>query len=241
MERDELFATDEFTMHDFTFDSSTAQVFDDMVSRSVPFYHEIQRMVGEMAAEFALENTNLYDLGCSTGTTMLELDSMVDPSVRFVGVDNSADMLEKAHAKLAELTLERQYELRLADLHEEVAIENASVVILLLTLQFVRPLYRNRVIKAIVRGLDNQGCLLVVEKVTTTDTTLNRLFINHYHAMKRRNGYSELEISQKREALENVLIPYRMEENRKLLLEEGFRSVEEFFRWYNFAAFVAIK
>jgi tRNA (cmo5U34)-methyltransferase len=241
MERDELFATENATVRDFSFDSGTAQVFDDMVSRSVPFYHEIQRMVGEMAAEFAVQNTNLYDLGCSTGTTLLELDSLIDPSVRFVGVDNSTAMLEKAHAKFADHAPDRQYELRLADLHQEVAIENASVVILLLTLQFVRPLYRTRVIEAIARGLNNQGCLLVVEKVTTANTTLNRLFIKHYYAMKRRNGYSELEISQKREALENVLIPYRMEENRQLLLEAGFHSVEEFFRWYNFAAFVAIK
>jgi tRNA (cmo5U34)-methyltransferase len=241
MERDELFATQKSTMRDFTFDSDTAQVFDDMVSRSVPFYYEIQRMVSEMAADFAVEHTNLYDLGCSTGTTLLELDKFVDPSVRFVGVDNSADMLEKAHAKLANRAPEREYELRLADLHQEVAIENASVVILLLTLQFVRPLYRTHVIEAIARGLNNQGCLLVVEKVTTADTTLNRLFIKHYYAMKRRFGYSELEISQKREALENVLIPYRMEENRQLLLEAGFRSCEEFFRWYNFAAFVGVK
>jgi tRNA (cmo5U34)-methyltransferase len=241
MKRDELFATEKSTMRDFTFDSGTAQVFDDMVSRSVPFYHEIQRMVGEMAAEFAVEHTNLYDLGCSTGTTLLKLDELVDPSVRFVGVDNSADMLEKAHAKFAERAPERQYELRLADLHQEVGIENASVVILILVLQFVRPLYRTRVIEAIARGLNNLGCLLVVEKVTTADTTLNRLFIKHYYAMKRRNDYSELEISQKREALENVLIPYRMEENRELLLESGFHSFEEFFRWYNFAAFVAIK
>jgi tRNA (cmo5U34)-methyltransferase len=241
MERDELFAGTRARVGDFAFDSSTAEVFDDMVSRSVPFYGELQRMVGELAAEFAVENTNLYDLGCSTGTTLLELDRLIDPSVRFVGVDNSPDMLEKAQAKFARRRPKRQYELRLADLHQEVAIENASVVILVLTLQFVRPLYRSRVVEAVARGLNNQGCLLVVEKLTSSDTTLNRLFIERYYAFKRRNSYSELEIAQKREALENVLIPYRMEENRELMLANGFRAFEEFFRWYNFAAFVAIK
>jgi tRNA (cmo5U34)-methyltransferase len=241
MKHDELFATDKAVQHDFAFDGDTAEVFDDMVTRSVPFYQEIQRMICEMAREFAVPNTNLYDLGCATGTTLLLLDKAVDPSVRFVGIDNSPDMLEKAQAKFVKNGLARQHELRLADLNQEVPIENASVVTLVLTLQFVRPLYRARVIEAISRGLNKQGCLLLVEKVTTADSTLNRLFIRHYYAMKRRNGYSELEVSNKREALENVLIPYRVEENRDLVLEGGFRSFEEFFRWYNFAAFVATK
>ena len=241
MDRDELFAKEKPAARDFAFDSATARVFDDMACRSVPFYREIQRMVGEMAAEFAVEHTNLYDLGCSTGTTLIELDKVIGPNVRFIGVDNSEAMLEKARVKLAEYNVAHHYKLRLADLHQEIAIENASVVILLLTLQFVRPLHRARVIQAISRGLNDQGCLLVVEKVAITDTTLNRLFVKHHHAMKRRNGYSEMEIARKREALENVLIPYRMEENRELLLESGFRSCEEFFRWYNFAGFVAVK
>jgi tRNA (cmo5U34)-methyltransferase len=198
-------------------------------------------MVVEMATEFAVEHTNLYDLGCSTGTTLLALDGVIDPNVRFIGVDNSEAMLKKARAKLAEHGLTRPHELRQADLHQKFAIDNASVTILLLTLQFVRPLHRPRVVQSISRGLNEGGCLLVVEKVTVADTTLNRLFTKHHHAMKRRNGYSEMEIARKREALENMLLPYRMEEYRELLLESGFRSCEEFFRWYNFAGFVAVK
>jgi tRNA (cmo5U34)-methyltransferase len=241
VERDELFARQQASITDFRFDNDTTRVFDDMVSRSVPFYHEIQRMTGEMAADFAVDETNLYDLGCSTATTLAQLDPVISPGVRFVGVDNSSEMLEKAKQKLEEHGLTRPYELVQADLHEGLFIESASVVIMTLTLQFIRPLYRARVVESIFRGMRDQGCLILVEKLTMEDSMFNRLFIKYYYEMKRRNGYSEMEIARKREALENVLIPYRMEENRQLLLDTGFKHVEEYFRWYNFCGMVAVK
>jgi len=239
--RDQLFSAEVSGASDFRFDQKTAAVFDNMVSRSVPFYEEMQRMTGELAADFAVDGTNLYDLGCSTATTLLYLDPVVSPGVRFVGVDNSADMLDKAREKIEAHGLRRPYELRLADLNREFVVENASVVVMNLTLQFVRPLYRERVVRHVYEGLQEQGCLILVEKQTMSDSLLNRLFIRYYYDMKRRNGYSETEIAQKREALENVLIPYRPEENRELLRAVGFKYVEEFFRWYNFAGLVAVK
>ena len=226
---------------DFVFDSRTASVFDDMVDRSVPFYAEIQRMTTELAADFGVPGTNLYDLGCATGTTLVACDPVVDPGVRFIGVDNSAEMLAKARAKLDTLPAQRERRLVLADLHDEVTIENASVVILTLTLQFVRPLHRERVIRTIAEGLRPQGCLILVEKLTENDTLFNRLFIKYYYDMKRRHGYSELEISQKREALENVLIPYHLEENEALLRRCGFAKFQVWFRWYNFCGMIAVK
>jgi tRNA (cmo5U34)-methyltransferase len=238
---DSLFAEPVERARDFAFDGRTAGVFDDMLSRSVPFYDEIQRMTGELAADFAVPGTNLYDLGCSTGTTLLALEPLVEPSVRFVGVDNSPEMLEKAHEKLERLPSRRVCDLVCTDLHELDHIENASVVILTLTLQFVRPLHRERLIRTISEGTNQQGCLILVEKLTETDTLFNRLFIDYYYDMKRRNGYSDLEIAQKREALENVLIPYRLEENRALLLGAGYSKFQEFFRWYNFGGMIAVK
>lgn len=238
---DRIFATPAPRIGDFQFDARTAGVFDDMLGRSVPFYDEIQRMSTELAADFAVPGSNLYDLGCSTGTTLAALDSMVDPSVRFVGIDDSAEMLEKARQKLAAAAARRPIDLVRADLHEANQIENASVVFLTLTLQFVRPLHRDRLIKAICAGTNEQGCLILVEKLTESDTLFNRLFIKYYYDMKRRNGYSDLEIAQKREALENVLIPYRAEENQKLLLDGGYRRVQPFFQWYNFAGVIAVK
>jgi tRNA (cmo5U34)-methyltransferase len=237
--QDQLFKTP--AAGDFQFDRKTAAVFDDMIARSVPLYDEIQRMTGEIAADFARPGTNLVDLGCATGTSLLELDPLIDPQVRFVGVDSSQDMLDKARQKLAACPSGRDFELIVADLHQTQAVENASVVVMNLTLQFIRPLFRERVVRSIIDGLNEQGCLILVEKLSLGDSLFNRLFIRYYYNLKKRQGYSESEIAHKREALENVLIPYRPEENRELLAAAGFRHVEEFFRWYNFSGLIAVK
>ncbi|NLS06556.1 carboxy-S-adenosyl-L-methionine synthase CmoA [Rhizobium sp. P32RR-XVIII] len=238
--KDEVFSEDQ-PVGDFAFDATVAGVFDDMVSRSVPFYEEMQRMVCELARDFARPGTNLYDIGCSTATTLLMLDAFLDEGVKFIGIDNAPEMLEKAKVKIQQAETSRQIDLRVGDLHQGLAMTDASVVTMLLTLQFVRPLHRERVIKQIYSGLNEQGCLLLIEKLTSEDTMFNRLFIDHYYDFKRRNGYSEIEISKKREALENVLIPYRLEENVQLLKETGFRQIEVFFRWYNFCGIIAVK
>ncbi|HWK99040.1 MAG TPA: carboxy-S-adenosyl-L-methionine synthase CmoA, partial [Parapedobacter sp.] len=215
--------------------------FDDMVERSVPYYSEIQRMIIEQVCEFAVPDTNVYDLGCSTGTTFLHLDPLIDERIRFVGVDDSKDMLQKCEAKLKEAKLKRPYELKNADLHEDFVIENASAVVLCLTLQFVRPLYREKLLRRIYEGLQPGGVLVVSEKILAEDSLFNRNFIKYYYDYKRRNQYSELEISQKREALENVLVPYKLSENIKMLMEAGFSHTEVFFKWYNFSGFIAVK
>ena len=239
-ERDTLFLVEQGN-HDFHFDSRTAGVFDDMVQRSVPFYEEIQRMTCELAGDFAVNGSSLYDIGCATGTTLQCLDSVLDPSVAFVGVDNSEDMLEKAREKLKPLAAHRQLTLINSDIHARFQIENASVVMMILTLQFIRPLNREDLLRRINAALCENGCLLLVEKVTGPYSLLNRLFIEHYYDFKRRSGYSEMEISKKREALENVLIPYHIQENRELLFKTGFTQIEEYFRWYNFCGIVAVK
>ena len=238
---DKIFNDKDKKIFDFAFDEKVSSVFDDMVSRSVPFYGEIQRMVCELTADFAVPGTNVYDIGCSTGTTFEILHDKVDRTVNFVGIDNSDSMLKKAEEKLATIRAERKCDLVLADVHDGLSIENASVVVLVLVLQFVRPLYRERLIKKIYDGMNKDGCLILVEKLTSSHTNLNRLFIEHYYDYKRRNGYSDTEISKKREALENVLIPYRPEENIEMLKEAGFKHIEDFFRWYNFTAFIAVK
>jgi len=122
-----------------------------------------------------------------------------------------------------------------------LAGERPGIALLVLTLQFVRPLNRERLVRTICEGLTDKGCLVLVEKVLGENSTFNRLFIEHYYALKRRNGYSDLEIAQKREALENVLIPYRLEENKRLLRHVGFQHVDVFFKWYNFCGIIAIK
>ena len=240
---DKVFATPRPRVDDFTFNNEVAAVFDDMVDRSVPFYQEIQRMVAELATDFAQPGTNLYDLGCATCTSFLRIDQVMpaDAGVRFVGIDDSSEMLDKARAKLNAVKFKRPFHLEVADLNSGVDVSNASVVMMVLTLQFIRPLYRERLLKSLWNGLADNGCLIVVEKVLGENSTFNRLFIKHYYEMKKRNGYSELEISQKREALENVLVPYRLEENKELLRGAGFRHVDVFFKWYNFCGLIALK
>lgn len=238
---DQVYRDPRSAVGDFNFDQAVATVFDDMVSRSVPFYQEIQRMIVEQAADFAEPGSAIYDLGCSSGTTFAALDPVVDPSVRFVGLDNSRAMLDKCREKLEKVGVRRPLELVDVDMNEGVHIEDASVVCLILTLQFIRPLRRERLIADIFKGMRPNGCLLLVEKVLGEDSIFNRQFIKYYYEMKRQHGYSELEISQKREALENVLVPYKSLENRELLLNAGFSAVDIFFKWYNFAGYIAVK
>jgi tRNA (cmo5U34)-methyltransferase len=228
---------------DFSFNKEVTAVFDDMLDRSVPYYGEIQRMVAELAVDFAQPGTKVYDLGCSTANSFLNIDRLMPPGndVHFVGFDNSTEMLAKARAKLAAAKFTRPVTLQEADMNAGVDTPDASVVMMVLTLQFIRPLYRERIVRSIYEGLQENGCLIVVEKVLGEHSTFNRLFIKHYYEMKARNGYSEMEIAQKREALENVLIPYRLEENKELLRGAGFRQVDVFFKWYNFCGIIAIK
>jgi tRNA (cmo5U34)-methyltransferase len=198
-------------------------------------------MIAELAADYAQPQTEIYDLGCSTGTTMIGMNTMVDENISFTGVDDSPEMLEKCKTKLTEARFNRKYRLCVADLNKGVDMHNASVAVLCLTLQFIRPVYREKLLQNIYDGLVPGGGLILAEKILAEDSRFNREFIKHYYNYKRRNSYSEMEISQKREALENVLIPYKLSENITLLRDTGFDHVEVFFKWYNFAGLMAIK
>lgn len=226
---------------DFKFGQTVVSVFDDMVVRSVPFYLEIQRMMTEIAADFAVPGTRVYDLGCSTGTTLVNIDKVLPTDIDFVGIDESEEMLKKCKINFETSGIKRRFELKRVDLNQGARIENASVVIMCLTLQFIRPLYREKLLKEIFHQMNDNSCFILIEKVLGEDSLFNRLFIDYYYDFKRRNHYNEMEISQKREALENVLIPYKLMENRELLLNTGFRYVDTFFKWYNFSGMIAVK
>ena len=241
MSRDEKYRRDAGMIQDFDFGLDTVRVFDDMIDRSVPFYQEIQRMIGEIASEFAAPFSSVYDLGCSTGNTLQALDSSIGEDVLLVGLDASEEMLEKTRQKFMEAPLRHELSLQKINLEGDFSIENASVVVLNLTLQFIRPMFREALLQKIARGTRPQGCLILIEKVLSEDSSLNRLFIRNHYALKRRNGYSEMEISRKREALENILIPYHESENKALLARNGFSRMETFFRWYNFSGLIALR
>jgi tRNA (cmo5U34)-methyltransferase len=215
-----------------------------MLVGSIPFYLEQQCMIKEIGKKFCIPGTNIYDLGCSTGTTLINLCREIDKPVRFIGYDNSVPMLKQAKRKIEEHKLENRIEVRRHDLNGNLAklsLENASVVTMCWTLQFIRPLRRDNLIKDIYDGLVENGVLVVTEKVLTNSTHMNRFFIDFYYEFKKRNGYSNKEIQNKREALENVLIPYRIDENIEMFRRNGFEIVDIFFLWYNFSGFLCVK
>ena len=229
---------------DFEFNEEVAGVFDDMLVRSVPCYLEQQGLIREIATRFHVPGTTIYDLGCSTGTTLVNIGHSIDDSVELVGYDNSEPMLERARQNVAKSGLANRVDLRYADLNADAPkldLDGAGVITLCWTLQFVRPLGRHRLIRQIYESLAEGGVLICCEKILTNDSDMNRFFVDFYYDFKRRNGYSEDEILRKREALENVLVPYRADENAELFRHSGFQTVETFFQWYNFCGFLCVK
>jgi tRNA (cmo5U34)-methyltransferase len=226
---------------DFTFDERVAAVFDDMVARSVPYYDEVQDRLAELVISLLPEGECLaYDLGCSTGTTIERILSnpACPTELRVIGVDNAPEMLEQARMKLQPWS--DRIELVTADLNE-FEPEPCSVVLMNWTLQFVRPIHRESLVQRIHAALRPGGAFFLSEKVVVTESLLNRIYIEVYLRYKRSRGYSDDEIRRKREALENVLVPYRIDENVELLRRCGFATVDTWFRWLNFASLVAIR
>jgi len=230
---------------DFAFDERVAKVFDNMVSRSVPFYSEIQRIQSDIIMDFLPEDAGVVcDLGCSTGTTLKHIAThpKCPPTARFIGYDNSEPMLDKARAKLADEIAGGNVSLLTADLSHLPELPACNVVIMNWTLQFVRPINRNQLLKNVYTSLKPGGVLFLSEKILGNDSLLNRLYIDHHLQFKKcQSGYTDAENRRKREALENVLIPYRLEENFALLEQAGFCHIDTYFRWFNFACIIAVK
>ncbi|MBR5346336.1 MAG: carboxy-S-adenosyl-L-methionine synthase CmoA [Deltaproteobacteria bacterium] len=236
---DHLFAQEQRPVPPFRFDERVAQVFDNMIRRSVPLYQEILRGQAELAACFYQDNTVLYDLGCSNGNFELELLEVLRRPLRLIAVDSSAAMLESLRSRCPSWE-KSGIELRQADI-SKMELETASVVVLNLTLQFVPPPERELLLRKIHAALQPGGILLLTEKVIHADARLAQLQQRFYYDFKRRQGYSELEIAQKREALENVLIPETVEKHLARLHGAGFAKVDIWMKWFNFAAFLAIR
>ena len=241
MSRDTIFSTRSTTLGDFAFDEQVAGVFDDMIHRSVPLYEEVQEASANLARAFVQPVSTVYDLGCSTGTTLIALCRAIeDTSIRFVGVDSSAPMLTRCREKLSAAGCEERVALIEADLLD-VQTDEASVVLLNYTLQFFPPEKRLALLSAIYNKLRPGGILLVTEKVVHRQPELQKVLTALYYDFKRRNGYSELEISRKREALEDVLVPYSAQENTTLLHDAGFTTVEPYLKWFTFVSLIALK
>ena len=244
MKKDSIFVNSVKGRGGFEFDAEVAAVFDDMLERSIPFYLEQQAMIKDLCKYLWIPGTNVYDLGCSTATTLIGLSGELPPAAGLVGYDNSLPMLERARSNVEAHGLQTRIDLRHGELNAKLTdlrLDNASVVLLCWTLQFVRPLRRDDLMRWIHAALVDGGALVVTEKILTNNGHMNRFFIDLYYDFKRRRGYSDVEIGRKREALEHVLIPYRLDENLDLFRRNGFELVETFFQWFNFAGFLCVK
>jgi tRNA (cmo5U34)-methyltransferase len=222
----------------FEFDEEVAAVFDDMLQRSVPFYKESQNITEFFALKYLKKDGILYDLGSSTASLLINISKKLDFEATLVGLDNSEAMLEQARKK--SLALGANIELYNADILE-YEYKKADVFVSNYTLQFIRPLVREELVKKIYNSLDDKGVFIFSEKVISHNSKLNKELIECYYGFKKQQGYSEYEIMQKREALENVLVPYSEEENITMAKNCGFSHCEVIFRWANFATFIAIK
>jgi tRNA (cmo5U34)-methyltransferase len=239
MGRDNIFQQNEIK-EDFTFNDQVAEVFDDMVHRSVPLYGTVIDAIARLLNQKFQRRLTVYDLGCSTGTTLIELSRKLHhEQLRLIGIDNAPSMLKKAQRKAAMFSKTGCLSFREGDL-ASCELPDADAILCNYTLQFIRPVVRRPVIEKFYQALPPGGMLIVCEKILA-EGAFHRSFIDIYHDFKRQQGYSELEIATKREALENVLVPFTVEENMQLLKETGFTEVEIFCKWFNFASFVALK
>ncbi len=221
----------------FEFDEEVASVFDDMLNRSVPFYKENIKLQTDIINSLLKPDSKITDLGSSTGTLLINL-AKLGKNFNLTGIDNSEAMIQRAKNKAKAFGADVQF--INADFLE-FDFSNSDAVIANYTVQFIRPLKREKLIKKIYDSLKNNGIFLMSEKLITENKKLNKIMIDIYYEYKKEMGYSEFEIAQKREALENVLIPYTMIENIEMLKNAGFKEVEVIFRWNNFATFIAFK
>jgi len=222
----------------FEFDEEVAAVFDDMLERSVPFYKESQKITKFFALKALPEDGILYDLGCSTASLLIDIHRELPYKAKLIGLDNSEAMLARAKRKIEAFGADVL--VKNGDILE-YDYKKANVFISNYTLQFIRPLVREELIKKIASSLEDEGLFIFSEKVISHHSKLNKELIECYYDFKKEQGYSEYEIMQKREALENVLVPYSEEENITMAKNAGFSHCEVVFRWANFATFIAIK
>jgi tRNA (cmo5U34)-methyltransferase len=249
--RDKLFATELDDIAGFRFDANVANVFPDMIQRSVPGYQSIVAMTGTLAERYGQANSTCYDLGCSLGASTIAMRHGISAEgCDIIAVDNSAEMTQRCESIIRADTATRDNSSDTRPLPPvkvlcrdilDMDITQASMVVMNFTLQFIAPDQREALIERIYQGLNPGGIFILSEKIAFADQHLNELMIDLHHSFKRANHYSELEIGQKRSALENVLVPETLEIHRQRLQKASFSSIDVWFQCFNFASLLAIK
>lgn len=208
-----------------------------MLSRSVPFYKEVLSLTSSLVDKYTNEGDTVVDFGCSTASTIIEIAKR-NNNLELIGIDSSFAMIKRANAKLGAFGIKANL---LCKDFFDVELQDVKCVISNYTIQFVEPKKRNELLKKIYDSLQDDGIFIFSEKIIYKDEQLNNFLIDEYYDLKRRNGYSDLEIAHKKEALESVLIPFSEEGNKKMILDVRFRKIETIFKWGNFTTFIAFK
>ncbi|PHM28127.1 carboxy-S-adenosyl-L-methionine synthase CmoA [Xenorhabdus innexi] len=240
-QRDSLFSAPIANLGDWSFDERVAEVFPDMVKRSIPGYSNIISMIGMLASRFVAPDSQIYDLGCSLGAATLSIRRNIDiDGCRIIAVDNSPAMVERCRRHIDAFKAKTPVEVIEQDILD-TDIQNASMVVLNFTLQFLQPDDRQKILNKIYAGLKPGGVLVLSEKFNFEDKNIGELLFSMHHDFKRANGYSELEISQKRSMLENVMRTDSVETHKLRLKQAGFQHAEVWFQCFNFGSLLAIK
>jgi tRNA (cmo5U34)-methyltransferase len=248
-EKDRIYASKQDKVDDFAFNDNVAGVFADMIQRSVPGYTALNQLLPIVANQFIQSNSNVYDLGCSLGEASISIAKAVDKikssdNVNIFAVDNSASMIKQFQQRLVNIHFSNFSPDNIRPMLDDITkveINNGSFAILNYTLQFVDRSKRDGLIKNICKGLNKGGALLLSEKITYHDKNEDMLMQQLHEGFKRQNDYSEMEISQKREALENVLIRDTHEQHVERLQQAGFFQVSILAKYLNFVSYLAIK
>jgi len=241
MKKDNIYQHAQAQVADFSFDKKVANVFPDMIQRSVPGYAHIISMIGLLSGKYAQADSNLYDLGCSLGAVTAAMRHNVKQTgCKVIAVDNSQAMLDKCKITINSEESILPVDFVLADI-STIELKNASVVVLNFTLQFIPIEQRKTLLNNIYHAMPKGGVLIISEKLDFIDQALNELMIENHHQFKRANGYSDLEIAQKRSAIENVLIPETWQIHESRLQEIGFAHPHIWFQSLNFCSYMAIK
>lgn len=241
MAHDSIYANLHHEVNDFVFDEQVATVFQDMIQRSVPGYKTIVSAIGLLAKQYAQDDSNCYDLGCSLGASALSMrHNIVQSHCKIIAVDNSEAMIERCRNHIKEDSRSLPVEVICGDIRD-MPINKASVVVLNFTLQFIPVSDREPFLAKIFQGMLPGGILILSEKLCFEDPRQQELLTDLHHTFKKAQGYSDSEISQKRSALENVMIPETLETHKQRLTSAGFSSSEVWFQQFNFASLIALK
>ncbi len=240
---DKIYASSYEEVDSFKFDEAVTAVFPDMINRSVPGYQVVVQMLGVLAKMFVKDNTSVYDLGCSLGAASLSVLEAIksNAGVELIAVDNSEAMIDKLKDNLKKVDSGNNCLNLVRDDIQNIEVSKASMVILNYTLQFIPPEHRNEVISSICSGMIPGGCLVVSEKVIFDDFAEEDYLSSQHLVFKKANGYSNLEISQKRNSLEDVLISETVRKHKQRILSAGFSECYLWFQCCNFVSLVGIK